>query len=1266
MANVASPSVSSNYVSGESNYPEPKTQSTQKVMASPSTAAPIEPSQSSHSQFERHIPSYEQWRKQVLDKKKPAEANERKQRKRKPYQESAVDVAIGSEEEIGFVFPNIESEVSNSKNSDERFQRVSDPLGDGPDLKQELSSEKEWIKAEYTKDPKDRFNHASGTCAASVVKASKDATSITAILNEGKDHYMLNKCATKEKFFVVELCEEILVDTFILGNYEFFSSTFKEFIVSVNRYPPRDDGWSILGYFQARNTRDAQVFRPAVPQLATYIRFDFVTHYGNEYYCPVTLLRVYGATALEQLKQEEEEEKRVAEEEKRLAELEKARQAAAEAEDAEEIDSIEVEKPNTNVRKGNQADDTAPTVSDDENQEGHSKITDTSEVQSELSQPSSHGDPKLIKDGTMGNAGSTPQGLELEDLHKDSSSSEFEAPSPFEHTGAGSPSPISQDQGSHPIDGEEGNHSDESIPTQSTPLETILVSFEETIITTTDHGIPETLPPRASTSPASIHDDGDWANEDLGMITLSPKVKPTQPPKPPSPPKPVSGGVGTVPSGTLPAADTSSHPTPSPQHSSQESVYKNIVNRLKVLELNSSLSYQYLEEQSILFNDILESSEQKINQLVSHLNEATRRLETLGRKYDQLAYSYRAHVEVDGEKRRQEFNNLSTQVHLLVSQVVFQRQLFVICIIIIISIIASIAITRSTTMHYAIQQSPLGAKLRAISGNKYGGRLSDIASTVRIGSVEGLSQFDQSTLLLHHPNGGAKLTPPMSPISPLTPNPNHGSESTLLENHELPGEGSSRSDLGTSIQNGDFVENDHYSGKDQLSLSRPELTPLVNKAETPGLKLVTNSHTDSFQVSRTPFPTPKSSYGSSRIFLHPSHGNSSQQPGYQNDNRRPDSPVFQGPSGIHDEGHLSDADVAYMSRDMDVGRKGFINIGSMPISPAMKRISSGYSSHVHHPMATAGSRPSSSLRMDTTALLTGSTRSEAFDNTDTTHQSSEELTPISFPEGELNPDDENRREIQTNHDKSTEVTDIHHTDLEEDVGFVSDSVLDSASENLTGTKTRLKLPSGTQDRRDREAEYGETTPRRGSGDESDLLHYETSDTRSRSTNRDPDLEHIEDVEAMKDNTRLSRESSLKSRRRSSHNILRTLDYVNDDASYKSRSENAIFGLGLGLEGVGPDIPRSLQEDLVGSERWNTEYNAQVDEESAVPQTQAYVDKHKNNRKPSWPDDQTVPKRRVSNGRRESGDVGVKEGLIRETEQDGDDELSPQVPQKSVH
>ncbi|KAF9385395.1 hypothetical protein BGX21_001072 [Mortierella sp. AD011] len=1068
---------------------------------------------------------------------------------------------------------------------------------------------------------------------------------------------MLNKCATKEKFFVVELCEEILVDTFVLGNYEFFSSTFKDFVVSVNRYPPRDDGWSILGHFQARNTRDAQVFKPAAPQLATYIRFDFVNHYGNEYYCPVTLLRVYGATALEQLKQEEEEEKRIAEEEKRLAELEKARQAEADVEDTEEIEDIDEEtvESTISVRKENRTEDIELMDSVKNDQESSNNIAVTPESQPEFDQILPQADPKLPKDDARDHTGSVPNAQEPEDLHKDSVNGQREVPLPPEHVGAGSPSLSIQDRDKAATGGEESSHRDESTSTQVASPETTLVTFEETTLTPTVHEVPRTLLPHVSTSPASIHDDDDWMNEDLGMITLSSKARPTQPPKPSSSSKPPSGGVGTAHIGPSSATDSSPHPVPS-THSSQESVYKNIVNRLKVLELNSSLSYQYLEEQSNIFNEILESSEQKINQLVNHLNEATRRLETLGRKYDQLAYSYRAHIEVDGEKRRQEFVNLSTQVHMLVSQVVFQRQLFVICAITVISIVAFIVITRSTSMHYAIQQSPLGAKLRAISGHRHRARSGDIASTVRIGSVEGLTQFDQNSLLLRHASEDIKLTPPISPISPLTPNPNHSSDAILLESRETPIDGSSRPDSGTSLQDGEFVEDGHYTRGSHLPPhSHSELESSMHKVDPPSLKLVTNSQLDQFQVSRTPCSTPKSGFGPVRPFLHPNHINPPHQPAYQHE-YRPDSPIFQGPSGVHDEGQLSDADVAYMSQDMNVGRKGFMSAGSIPISPAIRRLSTSYSNHAHHPTAATPSRPLSSLRMDATASLAEFTQSETSDITDTLHQSPDD----SQYNGTLAYNDENKRETQGNSDTTARALDMNHKELGEGAEFVSDQT----SEKLAEIRDQLISTSRVLDDWDRVTERGETAPRHESGDEDSYLRRDPSKTRSRrGTLKSTDVEFAADNEVVKDKTRSSRESTLKSRRRSSHNTLKSLEYA---ASASHKNQSASTSIGLGLEGPDLDTPNTLlgsQGEGVGQ---TVDSSLEAEGNSTVSQSQGYLEKRKKNRKSSLPDDQTVPRRRASYGRRESESIEATEELIYERGQDGDDERSPQVPRKSSY
>ncbi|KAJ2362183.1 hypothetical protein IW150_007067 [Coemansia sp. RSA 2607] len=95
-----------------------------------------------------------------------------------------------------------------------------------------------------------------------------------------------------------------------MGNYEFFSSTFKDTMVYVSdRYPPKNNTWTLLGHFQARNTRDAQVFPVIDPKIwARYVKVDFINHYGNEFYCPLTVFKVYGATQMEQYRKEEEEE----------------------------------------------------------------------------------------------------------------------------------------------------------------------------------------------------------------------------------------------------------------------------------------------------------------------------------------------------------------------------------------------------------------------------------------------------------------------------------------------------------------------------------------------------------------------------------------------------------------------------------------------------------------------------------------------------------------------------------------------------------------------------------------------------------------------------------------------------------------------------------------------------------------------------------------------------------------------------------------------
>ncbi|CAG8588173.1 188_t:CDS:2, partial [Paraglomus occultum] len=183
------------------------------------------------------------------------------------------------------------------------------PFKDIPSLLPSSSYSSPSSQSSDLSDLKERFNYASRVCAAMILNTNKGARFAHAILTEDKDQYMLNEYDS-EKFVVVELCDDILIDTIVLANFEFFSSTFQHIRISVNNeYPPRKEKpWRLLGEYKAEETRELQVFKVKDPLLwARYIHIDFVSHYGHQVYCPVSLLRVHGVTMIEDYKRQEEQ-----------------------------------------------------------------------------------------------------------------------------------------------------------------------------------------------------------------------------------------------------------------------------------------------------------------------------------------------------------------------------------------------------------------------------------------------------------------------------------------------------------------------------------------------------------------------------------------------------------------------------------------------------------------------------------------------------------------------------------------------------------------------------------------------------------------------------------------------------------------------------------------------------------------------------------------------------------------------------------------------
>lgn len=151
---------------------------------------------------------------------------------------------------------------------------------------------------------KDRFNYASFDCAATIVKTNKEAKGANSILLDNKDSYLLNECSASSNFIIVELCEDILVDEVLIGNFEFYSSMFKNIKISVSdRFPTTQ--WIVLGEFQAENVRQLQTFGIENPLIwAKFIKIEFLTHYGNEFYCPISSVQVHGTTMIEQFKED--------------------------------------------------------------------------------------------------------------------------------------------------------------------------------------------------------------------------------------------------------------------------------------------------------------------------------------------------------------------------------------------------------------------------------------------------------------------------------------------------------------------------------------------------------------------------------------------------------------------------------------------------------------------------------------------------------------------------------------------------------------------------------------------------------------------------------------------------------------------------------------------------------------------------------------------------------------------------------------------------
>lgn len=476
---------------------------------------------------------------------------------------------------------------------------------------------------------KERFNYASFDCAATILKTNPKSKSSSQVLSENKDSYMLNECSQTNKFMIIELCDDILVDTIVLANYEFFSSMFRTVRVSVSdRYPVKADKWRELGTYEARNTREIQAFLVQNPLIwARYLRIEFLTHYGSEFYCPVSLVRVHGTTMMEEVRRSQEDGSRAEDEvDDDISEPE----GQPSIQDTQVVEHAPI--PSMSVTTSKEAVDIGAanatilppemnTLADSGTEQATAEETPlvSTEVNS-MTQTDSSGTRDMTTKGgphkisaLLGLSGTSTQSQAASktDLEKPASSQTFSAP--VEGPEVGPVKPIS------------------SPPAASHPLPVNSKSPE--------------LPSQSA------------AKEDS---------KYTRPPAENSKPSP----------------PTASQPQPA-QPTTQESFFKSTSKRLAMLETNSSLNIQYIEEQSRILRDAFVQTEKhqlrKTENFLSHLN-ATVMVELQGfrQQYDQLWQSTVIELETNREQYQQEMLAISSRLTIMADELVFQKRMIVV------------------------------------------------------------------------------------------------------------------------------------------------------------------------------------------------------------------------------------------------------------------------------------------------------------------------------------------------------------------------------------------------------------------------------------------------------------------------------------------------------------------------------------------------------------------------------------------------------------
>lgn len=607
--------------------------------------------------------SFEEWKEQTLKKagqnnphigsKRPGE----KQRDSESVAHSLESFGDEGEIDLGFAFTGNDKDTPRSAENKEQDLKT-----DIQDQGESAGRKDQYRSRDAGKTCKERFNYASFDAGATVLKTHHGAKNSKAILVENKDTYMLSKCATANKFLIVELSEDIWIDTLVLASYEFFSSMIRTFRVSVSdKYPVKMEKWKDLGTYEARNSREIQAFLIENPQIwARYIRIEFLTHYGNEFYCPLSLVRVHGTRMLESWKEaesigdgEEGEEGEESPEERLIPD------AIAEPVKEEERLRAELKEAQAIIHE----------------------ILKTAEVTAENS---SHLSPEeLFEQRSVSNATSRWASPHVAEMFPSAS-------------GAAVPDTCAM--------------SDYLATKSDSPLTSMITisssTAEPTDMPTTAPNPPGTGTPVAPMVPSTVHTKDASTSEHVSPATASPSHS-----------SQISSDmrefISSITSRLQNSTTTHKSKTSTTASASsalptiQESFFKAVSRRLQLLETNSTLSLKYIEEQSRILREAFSKVEkkqlQKTTTFLDTLNNTVlAELRTFRQQYDEIWQSTVISLEGQREESRREILAISARLNILADEVVFQKRMSIIQSVLLLLCLGLVIFSRVSGSHIDI------------------------------------------------------------------------------------------------------------------------------------------------------------------------------------------------------------------------------------------------------------------------------------------------------------------------------------------------------------------------------------------------------------------------------------------------------------------------------------------------------------------------------------------------------------------------------------